>query len=105
MAMSRGLPVFLKSPWEKNLCTVTGRTPMPICMPTGSRPPFWVCVPAIWSVWYIRSSNSALLFLNPVVFTLARLFESVSMWVCMATMPVAAVQSERIIAVSLLFIL
>ena len=37
-----------------------------------------------------------LLFLNPVVFTLARLFEIVSICICMAFMPDAAVPMARI---------
>ena len=99
-ATSRALPVFWKSPWVKNLCTAVGRTPMPTWMPTGSRLSPSVMDPAIFMVWYIRSSNSARLFLKPVVLTLARLLEMTSMLSCWATMPVAPVYRERIMGIS-----
>ena len=50
-----------------------------------------VSLPAAVSCWYTRSSNSTRLFLKPVVFTLARLCATLSMFCCCAFIPLAAV--------------
>src|SRR5690606_457563 len=61
-------------------------------------------VPAKRSVWYNKSWKSTRLRLKPVVLTLARLLEIVSMLNCWADMPDAAVHSDRIIALPLRFL-
>jgi hypothetical protein len=94
---SLSLPVAWGLPcvWMRSM--VTGRTPVPICMPEGS----WVCwedaAPGWRTFWYSRSSKTARDFLKPLVLTLARLLDTVSICVCWASMPVLAIQSERII--------
>src|SRR5690606_28485524 len=104
MTMSSGLSVCLNVPWVKIFWVATGRTPWPICMPMGSCAPCVDGVPANRSVWYNKSWKSTRLRLKPVVLTLARLLEIVSMLNCWADMPDAAVHSDRIIALSLRFL-
>src|SRR5512137_401086 len=95
MARSSGFFVATISPWAKERVVVPVRTPRPTWSGLGAAPPAASGAPALWIVSESRSSNSARTFLKPVVLTLARLLETTSIRSCWASMPVAAVKSER----------
>ncbi len=70
-------------------------TPLPTSMVLGVVTLGAVSRPASWSLRYIRSLKFTWLRLKPVVFMLARLLAVVSMIICWAFMPVAAVENAR----------
>src|SRR5690349_6793910 len=98
MLTSSGLPVCWNTPWEMIRCVSAAFTPSPVWNPLGTMLPFESVWPAGRSVEYIRSWKSMRIFLNPVVFTLARLWAITSMFFCCAPIPLAAVYMDRIMA-------
>ena len=96
MARSSGLFELIMSPGWKDLVVETVRTPRPTCNAEGCPPPpAALGGPDERMVSESRSSNSARLFLKPVVLVFARLWAITSIFVCWASIPVAAVYSER----------
>src|SRR5512136_1715117 len=73
-------------------------------MPAGIVVELVAGAPTVFRFWYMRSWNSARLFLKPVVFTLARLLAITSMFNCCDCIPEAAVHKALII-VNLLYLL
>jgi hypothetical protein len=87
IARSSGASVFFRSPTVNSLLAPVTPTPTPlrtVLSALPARPLARACSR------YIRSEKPTLPFLNAGVLTLARLFEIVSMPVCCAFMPVAA---------------
>src|SRR5579871_1243537 len=74
---------------------------MPTLRPVGAWVFCEVAAPTCERFWYSRSSNTARLFLKPVVLTLARLFAVTVIWVCWASSPVFAAHSAGSISVDL----
>src|SRR5690348_12916003 len=95
MATSYGFCVPIMSPWPIPRVVLPVRTPSPICSGAGCPPPRGPAGVAWTMVSDSRSWNSARVFLKPVVFALARLLAMVSIFNCCASIPVAAVYSDR----------
>ncbi|MCY1371716.1 hypothetical protein D9M69_588710 [compost metagenome] len=99
-ARSSWLPDCCRLPWANERLVATVRTPRPICRPVGRLFCSVAAAPTWRRFWYIRSSNTALARLNPLVDTLAMLLEITSSCVCWACMPVLEIQRELIMVCS-----
>src|SRR5665647_734535 len=101
MATSSLLPDCCRLPWANERLVATVRTPRPTCKPVGNCDCSELLAPVWRRFWYIRSSNTALARLKPLVETLARLLEITSSCICWASMPVLEIQRELIMSGSL----
>src|SRR5690606_23547473 len=100
IATSMALSVWIMPPWVNSFSVATTRTPVPRLMPVGSSVSCEVCPPDWRTFWYSRSSNTARPCLNPVVLTVARLFDTTDILVCCASSPVLAIHSAWFISCS-----